>query len=312
MSSIEQAHTRWRLVAPCDPLRERALALALDAVETRPGHLVSQFVTDAARRGLGIEVLGASMGTAGPEFACLLVESSGHAALLLAPWSQLPHTQPDAAFAAVEAVAGEGLRRGNVLVQTLVPDSSAELAERLNGAGFRRLTQLIYLRRRTTLPSRKPRVDLDLDWITFSEDRASLFAKALEESYESSLDCPELYGIRKSCDILAGHKATGDFDPQNWYLACRDGVPLGILLLAALPASQSIEVVYMGVTQTARGTGVSDALMRRAVATAQDSGAAFLALAVDCRNQPARSLYERWGFIELTRRDAWIATPSST
>ncbi len=64
----------------------------------------------------------------------------------------------------------------------------------------------------------------------------------------------------------------------------------------------------MGVAQVARGTGVADAVMQRAVEAAGRVGANSLALAVDQRNTPARKLYGRWGFIEFAARDAWIIT----
>ena len=68
----------------------------------------------------------------------------------------------------------------------------------------------------------------------------------------------------------------------------------------------------MGVAQVARGTGVADALLQRAVQTAADVSLTTLALAVDERNTPALRLYRRWGFVDTGVRDAWIASSPPT
>jgi ribosomal protein S18 acetylase RimI-like enzyme len=66
----------------------------------------------------------------------------------------------------------------------------------------------------------------------------------------------------------------------------------------------------MGVAQPARGTGVANALLARAVARCASKSASYLTLAVDARNTPANCFYRRWGFLETRRMNAWIATPS--
>ena len=82
---------------------------------------------------------------------------------------------------------------------------------------------------------------------------------------------------------------------------------MGVLLLNGIAERRALEVVYMGVAPSARGAGVGDALLERAVKVASTVGASTLALAVDERNAPARRLYQRWGFREVGLRDAWIA-----
>jgi GNAT superfamily N-acetyltransferase len=127
-----------------------------------------------------------------------------------------------------------------------------------------------------------------------------------------SLDCPELTGLRPIAEVLAGHRATGLFDSSLWWVARRGEEPVGVMLLNRIPDVEALEVVYMGVAQAARGTGVADGLLDQAVAAAKQAGASTLALAVDQRNTPARRLYTRWGFTETGARDAWIATSVPT
>src|SRR5437660_4997313 len=46
----------------------------------------------------------------------------------------------------------------------------------------------------------------------------SAFAKVLQQTYEGTLDCPELCGARTIDEILAGHRGEGKFDPAYWWL----------------------------------------------------------------------------------------------
>jgi ribosomal protein S18 acetylase RimI-like enzyme len=131
----------------------------------------------------------------------------------------------------------------------------------------------------------------------------------LERSYAQSLDCPELTGVRTTSDVLAGHRATGEFDPGLWSVAMRGEEPVGILLLAPIPNASIAELVYCGVAQPARRKGVAHALLLRALTLTRSVSATSLTLAVDHRNVPARRLYDRWQFVPFAARAAWIATP---
>ncbi|MFQ5414707.1 MAG: GNAT family N-acetyltransferase [Phycisphaerae bacterium] len=197
----------------------------------------------------------------------------------------------------------------SLLEVLFVPEASAN-APILQRAGFRFLTRLLYLERRTDRPVPQHAGAAGLTWLPFSSDRESLFCAALEQSYVQSLDCPGLKGLRATPAVLAGHRAVGEHDPDLWWVALRNGAPCGVLLLTRIPTMHALEIVYMGVAQPARGTGVGDALLARAALLARQESAKRLSLAVDRGNTPARALYARWGFAQTGRRDAWIASPS--
>ena len=196
------------------------------------------------------------------------------------------------------------------LLESLVPPDAEAVGAMLASAGFRRLTQLVYLIRGTALPAGAAEARPDVRWIAYDETPAclDLFCRALELSYVQTLDCPELTGTRKTAEVLAGHRATGEFEAAGWWLAEVQGRLAGVLLLNRLPHTAAMELVYVGVAQAFRGTGLADALLHRAVRVARRSGARQLTLAVDDRNTPARRMYARWDFQETLRRDAWIAT----
>ena len=61
--------------------------------------------------------------------------------------------------------------------------------------------------------------------------------------------------------------------------------------------SSTIPELTIGVCADARGQGIGQALLQAFIALAQSQGYAALSLSVD-RNNPARHLYERFGFCD--------------
>ena len=192
------------------------------------------------------------------------------------------------------------------LLEALHDPKVTDKSTLLRRAGFQRLTRLVYLKRITQPPPRV-RAAEDLTWLTYRPDREELFCDAVERTYAQSLDCPELTGLRTMTAVLEAHRAAGCFDPSLWSVASRGDEPVGVMLLSRISTEPMLEVVYMGAAPSARGTGVGDALMRRAVDLGVATGVKSMALAVDERNAPARRLYARWGFGETGLREAWIA-----
>ena len=92
--------------------------------------------------------------------------------------------------------------------------------------------------------------------------------------------------------------------------AARGRHPVGVLLLNVVEGTAGLEIVYIGVAQPSRRTGVADALLERTFDLARSVSARYVTLAVDRRNDPARRMYARWGFAEAVTRAAFVATPS--
>lgn len=234
--------------------------------------------------------------------AMALVDRGQAGLVMVAPCSH--GAAPVVLDAQVQAARAGGLK----LLEAIVLPGDRDAATCLAAAGYRRLTELLYLRAR---PRNEPPLPTSagLEWRSFTTDRAGLFERALERSYEQSHDCPELSALRSAADALAGHRAAGVFDPSLWWVALRDGEPVGVILLTRLAGALGLELVYMGASVGARGTGVGDALLHRCFTCVRSRGARAVTLAVDSRNIPARRLYERWGFFEVGVRAAWITNP---
>jgi ribosomal protein S18 acetylase RimI-like enzyme len=197
-------------------------------------------------------------------------------------------------------------RRGAKLAQALLAPEETALAAPLERNGFAHVTALLYLRR----PLRDERSGLSsprspLTYQTYNRDPA-LFQETLLRTYENTLDCPELNGVRDVAEIIDGHQAQGPWHPERWWLALEAGQPVGVVLLTEVADWQAWDMSYLGVVPPARRRGVGRQLTAKALWEAGAGGATQVTLAVDARNQPARRLYTGLGFEPFDRREVYL------
>jgi mycothiol synthase len=191
------------------------------------------------------------------------------------------------------------------IAQALLAPEELSLARPLERHGFRHVTTLLYLRR-PLADSDATGSDADpLNYQSYEDDPA-LFEETLTRSYEGTLDCPELNGVRDVAEIIAGHKAQGNWHPERWWLARQAGRPAGVLLLAEVLEWHSWDISYLGVVPEARRLGVGSRLTARAIQEARSAEFAYVTLAVDARNEPARRLYAGLGFEPFDRREVYL------
>jgi len=288
---------------------EEALSGSLPTDEGGSRRAAQELLKNAEHGGVTVDLLFGAFLDNRLVGAALGMETPGRAALVLTP-SRLTSAGLDGTAAALRALTIAAWRKGLVFLESLTDPSALCLGDALRLSGFRNITQLLYLRRRLANGIEMPAGPHDLGWVSHEEAGDELFARALEQTYVGSLDCPEVMGVRQTADVLASHRAVGIFDPRRWWVALCGGEPVGVLLLSRFREEKVSEVVYMGVAQPSRGTGVGNALLAKASASANADGVTSLALAVDRRNAPARRLYERWRFRLLAAREVWIATPT--
>lgn len=272
-----------------------ALVLGSAAYPADHGHVVD-FIGFAQRR--GINVSGAWLAEVGGTlgWAVLPVVSPGRTMLLLTP-SSAPAEGAGlrAAGGLVDAVCDHYAGRDVQLAQVLLDPADVASHRLYEGRGFERVAHLIYLQ---ASPRRKmvhPPLPPGAQWVGYGPETHGFFARTIAATYQGSLDCPRLNGLRDMEDVIAGHKASGEFDPGLWAVLAQGGEPLGVLLLSRAAPVDTLELVYLGLTPAARGRGVGGVLMRQALATAAAAGASRLSLAVDEGNAPALKLYYRHG-----------------
>jgi GNAT superfamily N-acetyltransferase len=249
-------------------------------------------------------------------FAALPVLSPGRTMLLLSP-PHIADTELDTSAAPLLAkMAAHFSIRGVHLAQALVDPQHRSAIRLYEYAGFGPLAELIYLHRdvRSTdaiWPPLPPGYDLE----AYSSAAHGRFAWTIASSYQGSLDCPALNGVRDIEDVMAGHKAAGEFDPTLWFLLVEhpagtsradEGIGLGVLLLSRSSRGDALELIYLGLTPAARGRGLGDLLMRHALSAVAATRTGALSLAVDARNAPALKLYYRHGLQRVASRIAFM------
>ena len=307
----DQSDTRHLTALSPDYIRALHVALEIPWQPSgKPAARVTDLLTQAKHRESSLEPCAAVYQDGELVSACVALEPPGAAALVFAPIHGQGATDDLATVIALRAIQESAWARSVRLLEILVDPDALTSASTLLASGFRRLTRLLYLVRGDSGPCMTVDELEGHSWVSYSPASEPLFRAALEATYVQSLDCPELTGLRSTSDVLAGHRATGIFDPSRWWVVKRGDAPAGVLLLNGIVGQPALEIVYLGVAQASRGTRVADALLSRAVAEMRRANARQLALAVDERNGPARRMYARWGFVQAAGRDAWIAKPS--
>jgi RimJ/RimL family protein N-acetyltransferase len=190
-------------------------------------------------------------------------------------------------------------------VHALLEDHNRGDEAALHSAGFSYLADLLYMvSRRSDFPRSQP--DTPLEFEPFSSADHHRLLQLVETTYEDTLDCPGLDGVRHAADALAGYRATGVFSPSRWLIVRHQGRDAGCLLLADHPAQRNWELVYMGLKVSARGQRFGLHMTRRAQWLVRQAGRHRLVLAVDAANRPARAVYEEAGFRQWGRRHALL------
>ncbi len=198
-------------------------------------------------------------------------------------------------------------RRGAKLGQALLGQDEKPFAAPLERNGFRHVTGLWYLRHDLDLPRDLLDQQDRLEYRPYPQCDPALFGHTLERTYEGTLDCPEVTGVRTLAEVLEGHRAQGVHDPAWWWLALDGGQPVGVLLLTRMPEWDAWDVAYVGIVPEARRRGWGHELMRKALVSARTTEVSRVTLSVDARNRPAWELYTRLGFEPYDRREVYLA-----
>lgn len=206
----------------------------------------------------------------------------------------------------VEAVAGALDTAQIAMTQALLPARDAEIAATLKSARFHHLADLIYLTcEAARFPAERPDAT-DMSFEVYDETQRERLKKLIERTYESTLDCADLNGMRNLDEVVNGYRATGTFRPENWLFVQAGRVDVGVLLLADHPTQGNWELMYMGLVPKARGRGRGEQIARHALWLAGQAHAERIVLAVDAINTPARAMYGRAGFIEWVHRSVFV------
>ncbi|WP_428388089.1 GNAT family N-acetyltransferase [Mucisphaera sp.] len=288
-----------------------AISLLLTGAWSDPGAAVDGFRAYLAQQNLKMDRFWVALHRETPISAVLVVPGQGNAAMVF--------VSPTRSRKQVEALSHllEHARKGcrdldGYLLQVLLEPSQKLERQAVRQAGFEHLADLGYLQRSIRQAAEPSRTSIPGYRILNPETAPpGWLEQAILDSYEQTLDCPKLVGRRHIDDIVAGHRATGVYDPTLWFILAADDEdqPAAVALINPLIQPGGHELVYLGVSVAHRRKGLAAKLLQLAIAhIAQRQPSATLFLAVDLRNAPALRLYHGLGFRQTAERAAYLDT----
>ena len=195
------------------------------------------------------------------------------------------------------------------MTQVLVAPSDSDIVPALTHVDFRHLADLMYL---TCESSRFPQQwphPCDVQFTPYDGTQRTRLMRLIERSYEGTLDCEGLNGVRDVDNVVTGYQATGEYRPENWQIVRSGDADVGILLLADHPKVGHWELMYMGLVPEARGRGWGRQVTQHAQWLAGRAGVQRIVLAVDAVNAPALRMYRSTGFEMWDRRTVYMRFP---
>ncbi len=212
---------------------------------------------------------------------------------------------PATARELLAGVVADLLRQGVQLAQALLETDHGPDADLLVACGFRHVSNLLYLMSvQSSFPTSRP--SDGLEFAAYAAKERQRMARLVERTYQGSLDCPAMDGVRGIEDVLEGYRAAGVFDPNRWIIVRHRETDIGCMLLTDHPQNNQWELVYLGVVPEARGHGWGVAMVRSAQWLARQAGRPRLVLAVDAANLPAIATYATAGFVAWDHRSVYL------
>lgn len=286
-----------------------------------------------SRLGIPLDLMWGTYDTPGPgrvrvRHVCLIVPGSGRTAMVFLSSPEESGILGDhdgqvrelgaCVRIACDTVAGEQSQRIHLIQALPFPDDDWAI-EACRTSGFTLLGELLYLGAdvdgRAELPALEPIPGIEFRSISAApglwERERELLIELLDRTYEQTLDCPELCGMRDTPDVLESHRLAGAFDPSLWFIASERGRAVACGLYSLAKGRESMELIYLGVARDARGRGLGRSLLRLGFSAARKRGLRELTCAVDARNAPALALYARFGMRETGRRVALVRSTRS-
>jgi ribosomal protein S18 acetylase RimI-like enzyme len=218
------------------------------------------------------------------------------------------HTELQLAENVVRALDETGID----LAQSLLPAPDASTIKLLQHVGFRHLADLMYLScEATRFPVVAPEPS-DIEFENYATTQRGRLIRLIERTYEGTLDCTALNGVRDLDDVINGYQNTGVFTAENWQFVRCGGSDVGVLLLADHPKAKHWELMYMGLVPEVRGRGWGRQVARYAQWLGRDAAVERILVAVDAANVPAANAYRSSGFEMWDRRAVYLRFPAKS
>ena len=287
-------------------LRRIALALLLTGRTRGADASVDQFLIFARNHHMTLDRFWLALDEENqPVSAALIVAAPGRAGMLFLSPVLRDQDIPTAA-AMVRYASQPAHVQDLAMVQMLLDPHQQREYHAVLQADFTLLARLQYMRRRVERSQGPLQLPDGMEVVHWSEENRSLFGDAILASYQDTLDCPGLLGLRQIDDIIAGHMSAGEFIPRLWHVVHHQRQPVAVMLLSPLASRDAMELVYLGLAPGWRGQGLARKLMHYAIGVSSEYGAREILLAVDENNTPALKLYQSLKFTPTARKLAML------
>ncbi len=195
-------------------------------------------------------------------------------------------------------------------VQAVIPSKFSRQLSPILSTQFTNVTDVFHIYRdlqHTRLFDNEVAISEPVSWRPACEFTHPYVAQRIVETFDGTLDCPELNGLRSSKQTLDGF-LDGEHlrEKQDWYLLELGGDQIGCALLTHHPESQLLELTYMGLRPVARKRGLGKRLVELAIQRGKALNCVGVAAAVDRRNLPALKVYEAMGFLCHAEFQVWL------
>ena len=270
--------------------------------------MATRFEQYASEHGIGLDWIWACRDAEGNlESSVLCVPSAGRTSMVFL--SSVRNREQVPRRAALLSHALAYLENQDVdLAQSLLSCDDQLGHEAHVTGGLVPLTTLLYMERSLTRTCECPEPREGVELIPWTESMDETLGCILDASYQDTLDCPGLCGLRQTEDIILGHKTCGRQDPGGWLLARVDGAYAGTILVNHSRNDDNVELVYLGLAPAVRGRGLGTFLLQTILARYSGSSFRRMTLAVDTKNLPAIRIYEALGFRGTGNRNAYISS----
>ena len=192
------------------------------------------------------------------------------------------------------------------LIQALLDPDHATAIDAHIRAGFSTLAELITM----SCVLRHQHCELLPPSISLHSITDDSLAPILESTYADTFDCPKLRGIRRTEDVIAGHRAGGAVHEDLWLMIAQEEQPIGCALVTV--SGTCADLAYIGLIPEARNKKIGEIILKHIKTRAHAHGADRMRLAVDAKNGPALRLYQRCGLTPRIRHLAVICAVGVT
>src|SRR4051812_11770001 len=210
-----------------------------------------------------------------------------------------------------EAVVAALDETGVEMAQAVLSAPSPATVAGLRHVGVRHVADLHYLScEADKFPLAAPE-PCELEFEEYRADQRERLMRLIERTYEGTLDCTALNGMRDIDNVVNGYQGTGFFRPENWLFARNKGEDVGVLLLGDHPKGKHWELMYTGLVPAARGRGWGRQITRYAQWLARGARVERIVVAVDVANAPGMVMYYHAGFELWDKRAVYLRFPES-